>query len=172
MTVEWKKSTNLYRLAPEPEGNQQHTTRFGEQLAEILNWDQGLPDSVKRRETATPLSPGNFLEYTRKWCLEKSAQSFAIVRHKDEAVGLLSLSHIDLEKKTARTGMFLASNCVGLGIPVQAFFLLLKQAKTLGIKQVSGAIPELENIGAEFWRHIGATIDFESNQIVASLQDG
>ncbi|MBI5120054.1 MAG: hypothetical protein HZA67_03555 [Rhodospirillales bacterium] len=172
MAVEWMKSTSLYCLAPEPEGNQHDTARFGEQLAEILNWDQGLPDSVKRRETTLPLSTGGFLEYTRTWCLEKAAQSFAIVRHQDEAVGLMSLSHIDLERKAARTGMFLASRYVGQGIPAQAFFLLLKQAKTLGIRQVSGAIPELENIEAEFWRHIGATIDFESNRIIASLHDG
>ncbi|MBF0354997.1 MAG: GNAT family N-acetyltransferase [Alphaproteobacteria bacterium] len=160
---------SLFRLAPEHEGSQETAHRYSDQLAAILNWDEGLPPSVKGSGTAPPLSAADFLSYTQSWCREKSAQSFAIVDDSDSAIGLISLSHIDREQGTARTGMFLSSRHEGLGIPGAAFALLLKLARMLGIRQVSGAIPEIEDMAQEIWEGCGAAVRFEPKQVVVSL---
>ncbi len=166
------RGINLFRLAPEPEGSQETALRYSDQLAAILNCDEGLPPSVKGSGTAPPLSATDFLSYTQSWCREKSAQSFAIVDESDSAVGLISLSHIDIERGMAKSGMFLASRHEGLGIPGAAFPQLLKMARALGITQVSGAIPELEAVAADVWEGCGAAPRFEPKQVVVALAPG
>lgn len=132
----------LLRLAPDCEADNESALRYSGHLATILNTDDGLPPHVRRAEGAPFITDERFLSYTQSWCREKSALSFAVVNQEDCAVGLITLSHISPTKGTARTGITLSSRHAGRGIGAAALSQLLIIARNLGVREVSGEIPE------------------------------
>lgn len=162
----------LVRLAPDCEGDIKSALRYSNHLATILNTDQDLPPHVRRAEGAPFITDEGFLSYTQSWCREKSAQSFAVVNQEDCAIGLITLSHIDAAKGTARTGITLCSQHAGRGIGAAAFSQLLIIARNLGVRKVGGDIPEADAARPEMWARCGATVKFGQGELAATLDDG
>lgn len=163
------RSIQLVRLAPECEGDLARALRYSDHLATILNTDPGLPISVRRAEGAPFITDEGFLSYTQSWCRQKSALSFAVVDQDDRAIGLITLSHIDTIKGTARTGIILSSRHTGRGIGADAFSQLLSIARSLGVREVGGDIPEAEHATPDLWARSGATLKFGQGELTATL---
>ena len=72
------------------------------------------------------------------------------------AVGLISLSHIDLAARTGRIGYWTASACWRQGLTSEAFGLVLQLARSLELKSISAAI-QTDNIASQriYERHGG-----------------
>lgn len=160
----------LIRLAPEPERTEEGALRYSEHLADLLATDDGLPAAMRRSEGTPRLSASDFLTFTQSWCREKSALSFALVDASDTAVGMITLSHINAEAGTARTGIMLASRLSGRGIPVDALSQLLSLARSLGIRRVGGDIPEADRAPVQTWDSIGVSVSFEVGEMMASIR--
>lgn len=71
------------------------------ELVFILNNDQKLIQSLGNQQKNITVS--DFTEYNQSWSKKHSAQIFAIL-DKNIAIGTISLSHINNDKKTANIG--------------------------------------------------------------------
>lgn len=160
---------SLFRLAPEPEGSEEVALRYANQLSELLNTDTGLPESIRGSSSRTDETPEHFLSYVRGWCITKRAINFAVLLNGETAIGNMSLSHIDLEAKTARTGCFMSSRHEGAGYAAYAFAKLIETARNLGIKSVSGDIPDIALVESSIWEKCGAKIEMDKAEVLASI---
>ncbi len=167
----YPSSLELVRLAPEHEGDRETALQYGAQLAEILNTDEGLPLGIRRQADAPPETAENILSFAKEWCREKNALFFAVVLDGDVVAGSISLSHIDAETLSARTGYFLASKYQGRGYGEEALSQLLEIARHHALRTVSGSIPKANIASRKIWERCGATVDFSGDEVTAVLGD-
>lgn len=116
------------------------------ELVAFLNNDDLLAAQLGSNN-AVKLSEREFLTTLQQWRFEKQTEIFAIVLE-ETAVGTISLSHQNLIEGTAQIGYWIGSEHWGKGYAGQAFQLVLEQARTRGIKQVSSTI-RMENIASK-----------------------
>ncbi|MBF0267245.1 MAG: GNAT family N-acetyltransferase [Alphaproteobacteria bacterium] len=160
---------SLFRLAPESEGSEELALRYASQLSDLLNADTGLPESIRGTSSRSDETPEHFLSYTSEWCKAKHALNFAVLLDGEIAIGNMSLSHIDIEAKTARTGCFFSSRHEGVGYAAYAFAKLIETARNLGIKSVSGDIPDIAIVESSIWEKCGAKIEMDKAEVLASI---
>ncbi|OFX10953.1 MAG: hypothetical protein A2516_06250 [Alphaproteobacteria bacterium RIFOXYD12_FULL_60_8] len=158
----------LVMLAPEPEVSLDIVRGYATQLADILNNDMGLPPEMKRSSGAPLKTTESVLAFTRNWCRERNALSFAVVVG-GKVAGLISLSHMDIEAKQARTGYFIASSFQNRGIGTQALSRLFDIAQENGFEKVTASI-EAGNIASRrIWEKCGASFEFTDDDATAYL---
>ncbi len=144
---------------------------YADQLAEILNTDEDIPLEFRSPPDAPPLTTESVLSYIDTWVRERNALFFFIVLEGDVVAGSISLSHIDLQASSARTGYFLATRFQGRGIGTEAFSLMLDVARKNGIKSVSGSVPEANVASRRIWAKHGAIPGAKVDEVTLSLEN-
>jgi len=147
-------AVELIALTP---GNIEEATRsYAAQLANILNTDLELPPEFQSPPGAPAHSAESILSYVEEWCRKKKALFFFIVLQDDKVAGSISLSHLDMDAGSARTGYFLATKFQGKGIGGQAFSRVLDIARQQGLKSISGTVPKSNTASRKIWENHGA----------------
>lgn len=119
-----------------------------EALAELLRSDHVLHKAAGMSGRG-PTSGTEFLADLAQRASRINGISLAIVpKQLGRAVGLISLSHIDLSARTGRIGYWTASACWRQGITREAFGLVLQLARSLELKSISAAI-HTDNIASQ-----------------------
>jgi [ribosomal protein S5]-alanine N-acetyltransferase len=124
-------------------------------LADLLCRDTTLRQSLGVGETNRP-SAEDFHARIRRWCEENDALSLAIVNTDGQAIGLISLSHINAEEHSAGIGYWLASDCWGQGYISQAFALGLWLARSAGILRVHARVDQDNTASLRVWQRYEA----------------
>jgi RimJ/RimL family protein N-acetyltransferase len=136
------------------------------QLVNILNYDHKLAELLSSNKE--PLTPDQFVEHNKQWAERTNSKMFAIVLN-HEAIGSISLSHIDPESKTAQIGYWLSSNHWGKGYGSSAFEKILAVARETGISRVSSTIKKDNVRSRALWLKHGAQMAEENGKLKASL---
>jgi RimJ/RimL family protein N-acetyltransferase len=88
-----------------------------------------------------PSSAEEYLTDTARWQHRNQAICLAtILRDEDLAIGMISLSHVDLPARTGRIGYWTASAHWNKGYTREAFGLVLQLAQSLELKTISANI--------------------------------
>lgn len=156
----------LIRLSPDHDLAHGAALRLAAQLAHILNTDDGLPPGLRRPADLSPETAEGVLSFTTKWCLERTARFFALVLPNETVVGALTLSHIDLEKKTAQTGYFLSSAHKNERLELQAATLGCDFAKSLGITTISSSIADKDSTLQTILERAGYSVEIRDGRIM------
>lgn len=139
---------------------------FASQLVELLNSDVELKDSLGMTRSA--ISKDEFIQHNNEWCKSRNSEIFAIVID-GIAIGLISLSHQNIEEKKAQVGYWIGSNYWGNGYTGQAFLQILNYAQRKGIKYLTAKI-ERENLASKrIWEKYGAKIELIDNKFYVSI---
>ncbi len=140
--------------------------KYLKNLAGILKNDKKLIEQLGNRKE--PLSCDEFITHTRKWSKKNKAQVFAIIINR-EAIGLISLSHINRRKQTARIGYWVASRYWNKGYSSKAFAQILNLAKKDNIKIVSCLISKENRASKAMWEKFNAKFEQKGDSIVPQL---
>lgn len=139
---------------------------FAIQLVEMLNTDGALQDSLGLAKH--PISKDEFTKHNNEWCKRKNSEIFAIVID-DIAIGIISLSHQNMEEKKAQVGYWIGSNYWKKGYTGQAFLQILDYAQGKGIKYLTAKI-ERENLASKrIWEKYGAKEKLIDNKVCVSI---
>ncbi len=125
------------------------------QFVSILNTDEKLDQSLGgegKKITAQEFKTKNIV-----WAKNNRAQIFTIML-KSRAIGMISLSHINLGTKKANVGYWLASKYWGMGITTQAFKQILEIAKNSNLKYLSCTIHKDNKASLGIWLAFKAKI--------------
>lgn len=141
--------------------------RYIGHLVNILNDDHKLAKTLSSNND--PITPDQFVEHNKKWIEKTNSKLFAIVFN-HEAIGSISLSHIDPENKTAQIGYWLSSNHWGKGYGSLAFALMLEEARSIGISTVTSTIKKDNSPSKVLWSKHGAEFIEENDTVKASLR--
>lgn len=141
-------------------------SKHAKDLSNILNSDTKLRPEL---ELESLISEDDFLAQTNTWILNNNSESFAIMQDQ-QAIGLISLSHIKQNEKSARIGYWLASSYWNQGIGTRAFEAVLQVAKNKKLKSVSATIPESSIASLKIWQKFGATLKLNNNNYSACLE--
>lgn len=136
-------------------------------LVSILNNDDILNKSLGSQ--SQNITPEQFKAQNDDWAKGHQAQLFAIM-HKNQAIGMISLSHIDLKNKKANIGYWLASKYWGKGITTEAFKQILAVAKKDKIKFLSCTIDEDNKASIGIWQVFQAKITRQNGKIVPIIE--
>ncbi|OJX71911.1 GNAT family N-acetyltransferase [Magnetospirillum sp. 64-120] len=160
---------SLVQLAPEqfPASSQLHG--YAEDLANILNEDEELGFALGRTKHAPKETAQTVLAHARKWCVKHDAIFFAIVNDQRVAIGTISLSHMDLQSRTASTGYWIGTRFQGRGYGGAAFRNVVAFARTLGVRLLSGQIGAANHASRQIWERNGAEIVRDGTTLKASL---
>ena len=139
------------------------------QLADLLNEDHllrsylgFLPDLII---TATEVQ-----SKIEEWTKSKSAMCFGIMEE-DIIRGMISLSHIKLEKGTGQIGYWMGSDHRNKGICSQAFELVIQKAHELGLHTVSSTISVENRPSRAIWeKHDARVIPISSEKLRYELK--
>jgi len=138
-------------------------TRQVNQLVSILNSDEKLSQSLGSQ--GKKITAGQFKAKNIDWAKNSKAKIFAIM-DKSQAIGMISLSHIDLKNKKANIGYWLASKHWGKGITTAAFKQILAIAKKDKLKYLSCTINEDNKSSIGIWQAFQAKITPKDGKIV------
>ena len=134
--------------------------RYAEQLATLLNTDDGLRDDLEISADSR-ITGADVLRDLREWCRPRRSTTFAIVAG-DTVVGMISLSHRSEDGRTAQIGYWVGTSHRRQGHCTRAFAAVLRQAASEGIRSVSSTIV-VGNIGSRrIWERHGAVSTRES----------
>lgn len=114
-----------------------------------------------------PLSCAEFVAHTKKWSKKNKAQVFAIINR--EAIGLISLSHINKRTKTAKIGYWIASKYWNKGYGSKAFEQILNLAREKNIKIVSCLISKENKASKVIWEKFNAKFEQKDDSIVPQI---
>ena len=137
------------------------------QLVWFLNNDERL---AKYLGTINPanVTEQEFLEKNEQWVVEKHTDMFAIVLGK-KALGMISLSHQDVIKHTARIGYWLGSAYWNKGYGSEAFQLILDHAKKREFKCVSSTISKEDVVSKNIWDKFGAQSELKNGKYLCTI---
>jgi len=156
-------------LAPDSSEQGDAALGYAAQLAKILNEDAALRPGIRPEANRAPETAESVLAFAQKWCFEKGAQFFVIVLNRDLVLGSISLSHIDRESRTARTGYFLASRHQGKGYGTLALAHLLNHARLKGLKTVSARLTASPAASRRIWEKSGFPLRYAEDGVTAFL---
>lgn len=137
------------------------------QLVRILNCDKKLNQSLgnqKNKITVKQLKSKN-----KAWAKDNQAKMFAIM-YKNRAIGMISLSHINLKNKKANIGYWLTSKHWGKGITTEAFKQVLVIAKKNKLKYISCTIPKNNKSSLGIWQTFHAIIKQNKENIIPLIE--
>ena len=159
----------LVRLAPNQDVGVEATDLLAAQVAHILNTDEGLPEGMRRPSHLPPETSQGVLSFTMGWCRDHSAEFYAIVLPDGVVAGAITLSHIDLADRQARSGFFLATPYQERGYEARALSLLFDLCRSRGMLRVSSRVPEADTVIRRAWQDCGIPLEIDPNQITAVL---
>ncbi|MDO9578291.1 MAG: GNAT family N-acetyltransferase [Candidatus Cloacimonadales bacterium] len=93
----------------------------------------------------------------KEWNKSHSAEMFC-VRLDDKLIGLMTLSRINKEKKSARLGYWIGSQFRGLGYGSEAFTQMLAHISQMGITRIYGSINSTNLSSIHLWEKNGGTV--------------
>ena len=139
---------------------------YAEELAQILNMDIKLKNAMGCKIVKT--TGNEFITFCKNWARKQKADMFVIILDK-VAIGSISLSHQDVNKRSARIGYWISSNYWGNGYTSQAFSLVLGFAKLKSIQYICASIKE-DNLGSKrIWVKNGAKVELLNNRYNVSI---
>lgn len=113
--------------------------------------------------------PADYYATCQKWAKRRRAVCYAVLL-KGEAIGTVSLCDIDLERRSARTGYWLASEHWGKGYATQMFSLLIAAARERGIETLGCSIQLGNEPSLALWRRWGATFTETEGRVTPTLK--
>ncbi len=138
-------------------------------LVSILNHDKKLLITLGNRIEF--ISNQKFVSYNKKWSEETNSKIYSIMLSKDnDAIGLISLSHINSESRTAKIGYWLESKSWNKGYATLAFKEMLKITKENNIKFVSCSISEENQASRAIWKTFNAKFKKRENKIIPLIE--
>ena len=140
--------------------------KYLKDLVGILNNDKELIEQLGNRKEL--LSCSEFVVRAKKWSEKNKAQVFAIIMNR-EAIGSISLSHIDRRTQTARIGYWVASKYWNKGYTSKAFEQILNLAKEEDIKIVSCSIFKENRASKAIWEKFNAKFEQKDGSIIPRL---
>ncbi|MBF0354994.1 MAG: GNAT family N-acetyltransferase [Alphaproteobacteria bacterium] len=159
---------HLVCLAPTAEVQNTVACRLADDLAAILNSDQGLPGSIRQTSSRSLETKETVLSYTKEWCLKRNARFYAIALGEGRAIGAISLSHINFSQASAFCGYWIGSTFQGKGYGFGALTQLMERAKGMGLIRVSAQIIDDNIASKRLWKKLGASFEQASGKIVAT----
>jgi len=121
----------------------------------VLRTELNMPDRSK-------FSADEELLFISEWNKKNNSESF-VIRYGDEFAGMISLSHIDDEKKSARIGYWVGSEFRNRGICKDAFGLLVSAAKERSFKILESDIDKSNVYSLKIWEKYNPEI-IEKNE--------
>lgn len=159
----------LIRLAPEPECEPKQALHLAADLAALLNFDEELPEEIRRPPEAPLETAESVLSFAKKWCLGRNARFHAIVLDNKTAIGSISLSHIDIAAQAARCGYWLGSAYHGRGYGTEALSKLVAIARKCGLRHISAEINTENEPSKRIWQKLGAQIRDDGGSVLAII---
>ncbi|MEN8906198.1 MAG: GNAT family N-acetyltransferase [Clostridiales bacterium] len=138
-----------------------------ENLSEILSKDIKLNHSLNGSDPKN-IMPNEFYENIVKWQDKTNSIVYSIV-FDNKDIGTISLSHMELNKKTARIGYWLASEYWSFGLCSRAFSKVLEIAKAKSFKTVLCSIPLDNSNSFKIWKHYNIEYEIIDNNYKVSL---
>lgn len=136
------------------------------QLVDILNYDSLLRSALGSK---SDFKAEDFRRETIEWSKKNNADIFAIILN-NSSIGMISLSHQDLNQNTARIGYWICSKYWGEGRTSIAFKQLLQVARNKRIDIVSASI-KVDNLASRrIWEKNGANIKLKDSKYVVELR--
>ncbi len=136
------------------------------QLVGILNNDRTLCEQLS--SNFDPITPEQFTARNIEWAQRNNSLMFAIV-HGGEAIGMISLSHIDSGSGAADVGYWLSSAHWNKGFTSSAFMQLLAIAKGMNLKTVRSKIDTTNAASRAIWERRGASFVETDGKLLATL---
>ncbi|MCX6745946.1 MAG: GNAT family N-acetyltransferase [Candidatus Parcubacteria bacterium] len=137
------------------------------QLVSILNYDQKLRQSLCSQKKEITVK--TFNAKNNAWAKNNQAKLYAIM-NKTHAIGMISLSHINLKNKKANIGYWLTSRHWGKGITSKAFKQILAIAKDNKIKYLTCTIPKDNIASLAIWQKFQAIIKQKGENIIPIIR--
>lgn len=137
------------------------------QLVSILNNDRALCEQLS--SISDPITPDQFTARNSEWAKRTNTDMFAIVLD-GEAIGMISLSHIDTVAKTAQIGYWLASAHWNKGFTTSAFTQLLAIAKGMDLNTVRSKISKTNAASRAIWKKHDASFAETDGKLHATLR--
>ncbi|MFA5187776.1 MAG: GNAT family N-acetyltransferase [Patescibacteria group bacterium] len=137
------------------------------QLVRILNYDKKLNQSLGNKKNKITVK--QFKSKNKAWAKDNQAKMFAIM-YKNRAIGMISLSHINLKDKKANIGYWLTSKHWGKSITTEAFKQVLAIAKRNKIKYVSCTIAKNNKSSLGIWQTYRASIKRNRDNIIPLIK--
>ncbi len=116
---------------------------------EILRIELGMKD--------TNITSDNMYETVIQWMNKTNSISYCIMLN-DSAIGMISISHINEERNSARCGYWLASKNRGRGYTTEAFKLILDEAGAMGISELRSTIEVGNKASLAIWKRYAPTL--------------
>ncbi|WP_035789974.1 GNAT family N-acetyltransferase [Clostridium beijerinckii] len=139
---------------------------FAIQLLEILNNDEKLQAELGVSDHK--ISKEEFIRHNDKWAESTNSEIFAIALN-GIAIGIISLSHQNIEESKAQVGYWIGSDYWEKGYTSSAFSKILDYAKGKGIKCLSAKINK-ENIASKrIWERYNGNIKIVDNMFYANI---
>lgn len=160
---------SLVQLAPDPAPASLLKNRYAEDLAVLLNKDEELGRSLGRSRHSSEETASTVLSHAQTWCDRNTAIFFAIVLDQASAIGTISLSHLDLQKRSARTGYWIGTRFQGHGYAGAAFHRLIAFARSLGVGAIVGQIAADNHASRRIWERNGADIMRDGAMLRANI---
>ncbi|OOM07218.1 GNAT family N-acetyltransferase [Clostridium saccharobutylicum] len=140
--------------------------KYAIQLVEILNYDIILQDSLGSKRCI--ISKDDFIKYNNEWSKNSNSEIFAILLN-NNAIGIISLSHQNIEEKKAQIGYWIGSKYWRKGYTSQAFSQILGYAKRKEIKYLNAKIQKDNIASQKIWQQYSAKIELINNKIYVSI---
>jgi RimJ/RimL family protein N-acetyltransferase len=117
------------------------------------------------------ISFSDFKKHNQDWAAKNKAESFAIVAE-NITVGMISLSHIDLNKKEACIGYFIGGKFRNRGCATKAFEMIVNRAKKLGLKKLHSTINKDNLASISIWKKYNSSIEERGYNLYLTLELG
>jgi len=125
-----------------------------EHLADMLCSDETLRKDLGFQGEDGP-TPESFRSRLDEWCEKHHAVSYAIVLDSDRAVGLISLSHINNNTRSAGIGYWMSSGHRRHGYCSDAFGLVVQEAKQRDLRRLRASIEAGNTPSRRIWEKCG-----------------
>lgn len=139
---------------------------YAVQLVEILSTDSILQDNLASKKCT--ISKEEFIKYNDQWVRNTNSEVFAIVLN-NIAIGIISLSHQNIEEKKARIGYWIGSKYWRKGYTSQAFSLILNYAKRKEIRYLNAKIKKDNLASKKIWQKYDAKIESINDKFYISI---
>lgn len=137
------------------------------ELLNILSYDKKLIKSLNGKKKT--VSDEKFIADNKQWSKDNNAKIYSIMRT-NNSIGLISLSHIDIQNKKAKIGYWIVSKYWNKGYTTEAFGQILDIAKENNIKFVSCSIPKDNQFSKRIWQKFNAKFKEKDDKIFPIIE--
>lgn len=137
------------------------------ELVKLLNNDIQLQNSLGSSQNLITIE--EFIDYNCNWCKTRNAEIFGILLN-ELPIGMISLSHQNLDEHKAQIGYWIGSNYWGNSYTSLAFSKLLTYAKNKGIKYLSATIDRKNIASKKIWINNGAYTTLVNHKFLVYLE--